>query len=113
MAGGSPTVSRTTKSSSPPAGTPSMMTFEIAMCAAVNALSASACSRLGGLDRLGQSLGLLEKRRPILLGRRADLLARGLLLGAQIVGSRDGGPTVRVGRQQCVDEGGILAAGTL
>ncbi len=69
--------------------------------------------RLGGLDRLGQSLGLLEKRRSILLGRRTDQLARGLLLGAQIVGRRDGGPTVRVGRQQCVDEGGILAAGTL
>src|SRR5690348_2107604 len=42
IATGSPTTSRTAKSSSPPAGTPSMTTLEIAMCAAVNAVSASA-----------------------------------------------------------------------
>ena len=63
---GSPTVSSTTKSSSPPAGTPSMITLEIAMCAAVKAFSASACVGLGGLDLLGQFLGPLEQRGPLL-----------------------------------------------
>ena len=54
--GGSPTVSRTTKSSSPPAGTPSMMTLDIAMCAAVKAFSASACSASAALTFSASSL---------------------------------------------------------
>ena len=67
MAGGSPTVSSTTKSSSPPAGTPSMITFEIAMCAAVKAFSASLCcdsaaltvsaSSFAAASRAGRSSG--------------------------------------------------------
>ena len=63
---GSPTVSSTTKSSSPPAGTPSMMTLEIAMCAAVKAFSASRLVGFGGLDLLGEFLGPLEQRGPLL-----------------------------------------------
>ena len=68
---------------------------------------------LGGLDRRGELLGPLQQRRPFLRGGRADLLAGGLLFGAQVVGGRDRGPTGRVGLQQRVDESGILTAGTL
>src|SRR6478609_2236101 len=53
---GSPTVSSTTNSSSPPAGTPSMMTLPIAMCAAVNACSAVVCSASAALTCSASSL---------------------------------------------------------
>ena len=68
---------------------------------------------LGGLDRIGELLRPLEQRRPLLRGRRAHLLAGGLLFGAQVVGGRDRGTPGRVGLQQCVDESGILTAGAL
>jgi hypothetical protein len=68
---------------------------------------------LGGLDLLGELLGLLQQRWPVLLRRRTDLLAGGLLFGAQVVGDGDGGATGRVGLQQRVDEAGVFTAGTL
>ena len=97
-AAGSPTVSSTTKSSSPPAGTPSMMTLEIAMCAAVNAFSASACSASAALTVSASSLACCQQRGPLLRRGRADLLAGRLLLGAQVVGGRDRGAPGGVGR---------------
>ena len=61
---------------------------------------------LGGLDLLGELLGLLQQCRPFVRDGGAHLLAGGLLLGAQVVGGRNRGPPGRVGFQQRVDEAG-------
>ena len=88
-----------------------MTTFEIAMCAAVNACSAAVCSASAALTCFGELLGARQQRRPLvgsILAGRPDQLARRLLLGAQIVGGRDGGAPRGVGVQQRVDERGVL-----
>ena len=54
---------------------------------------------LGGLDLLGERLGLLQQRRPLVGRCLAHLLAGRLLLGAQVVGGRHRGPPGGVGFQ--------------
>ena len=54
---------------------------------------------LGGLDHLGQFLGALEQRGPLVGRGRTDPLAGGLLLGAQVVGGRNRGAPGGVGVQ--------------
>ena len=90
-----------------------MMTFEIAICAAVKAFSASACSDSAALTFSASSLACCQQRRPLVRRRLAHLLAGGLLLGAQIVGGRDRGPPRGVGFEQRVDEARVFSAGTL
>ena len=97
----------------PPAGTPSMMTFEIAMCAAVNAVSASACAASAALTCSASSLARCQQRRAFVGRRGAHALARGLLLGAQRVGGRNRGAAGGVGRQQGVHQRRVLAAAEL
>ena len=69
--------------------------------------------RLGGLDLLGEFLGLLQQGRPLVGRCLADLLAGGLLLGAQVVGGRHRGPPRGVGFEERVDEARVFAAGAL
>ena len=90
-----------------------MMTFEIAICAAVKACSASACSASAALTFSASALACSSRHGRSSLRRRAHLLAGGLLFGAQVVGSGNSGTTGRVGLQQRVDEAGILTAGPL
>ncbi len=86
------------------------MTFDNAMCAAVNAVSAAACSGFGRLDLLGQFLGARQQGGPLVGRRRAHLLAGRLLLGTQVVGGGDRCAPRGIGVQQRVDEGRVLAA---
>ena len=67
----------------------------------------------GVLDAAGEGLGLFQQGGALLLGGRADLLAEALVLGAQRIGGGDGVAPARIGVEQLVDEGRVLAAGAL
>ena len=68
---------------------------------------------LGGLDLLGECLGLFQQGRSLVGRCLADLLADGLLLGAQVVSGRHRGPSCGVGFQQRIDEPLVFATGSL
>ncbi len=68
---------------------------------------------LGGLDLLGQVLRSLQQGRTLLGRRLAHQLAGGLLIGAQVVGRRDGGSPGGIGLQQLVDARRVLSASPL
>ncbi len=68
---------------------------------------------LGGLDLLGECLGLFQQGRSLVRRCLSDLLADGLLLGAQVVTGRHRGPPCGVGFQQRIDEPLVFATGTL
>ena len=73
----------------------------------------------GGLLRLGlfhaglELVGAFQQRRAVLGGGLADLLAKRLLLGAQLVRLLDGGAAGLVGGQQLVHKRRVFAAGPL
>jgi hypothetical protein len=69
--------------------------------------------RLRVLDLGGESLGLLEDRRALLRGRTADRLRDRLLLAAQGVGARDGGPSGLVRFKERIDERRVVTASLL
>ena len=58
---------------------------------------------LGGLDLVGECLGLFQQDRPLVGRCLAHLLADGFLLSTQVVGGRHRGPSRSVGFQQRID----------
>ena len=68
---------------------------------------------LGGLDLLGEDLGLFQQSRSLLGRCLAHLLADGLLLGAQVVAGRHRGPAGGVGFEERIDESRVFATGSL
>jgi len=69
--------------------------------------------RFGLLDAGLELVGALQQRRTVLGGGLADLLAKRLLLGAQLVRLLDGGAAGLVGVQQLVHKRRVFAAGSL
>ncbi len=68
---------------------------------------------LGGLDLLGECLGLFQHGRPLVGRCLCYLLADALLLGAQVVRGRHRGPSRSVGFEERTDQPRVFATGTL
>ncbi len=66
-----------------------------------------------GLDVLGELLGPAEQLGLRLALRGRDLLAEGLLLGAQLLEAGERGASALVGLEDGVDERGVVPAGSL
>ena len=99
-----PTSRSTTKSSSPPAGTPSMTTFRMRRRPAVKRGLGIGRRLLRGLHRRGELLRLRDERGLLLFRRRGDLLAERVLLGAQRLERGDRGAAFRIRGDRVVDE---------
>ena len=67
----------------------------------------------GCLDLFLQLVGALQQRRAVLRGGLADLLAKGLLLRAQLVRLHNRRTALLIGGEQLIHQGRILPTGDL